>query len=361
MKRVVSVLSLALAILVAASGCAANGGLNEVFSGDGKNIVEYFGEECSCQTILDDLKNLDMNHEPSYAGLSHTSALNQDTNTVVHQYFDGEKLVYQVYENYGEEGFTYYTQSVSGKELEVSYYTEEGKINSVAAKSDDYTVLFENPDSKMPCGAEKVYITATKKGDTELPETISYEIDGKTVSLSSTDYYGDGEYRFYTSDVEKNKISSEGKGIKFEKSDSEPDSELTQLLSSAAKTSRVQTILGEHVFSYKNTDKGMKWFMKCGAYVIFDSEDEARKFVADNNLKVGTNVFVGSAYSVSDRFYVEFRDVYLAVADSFEYIGKGINEFVFEEFDDKSFADISFNADGEITGLKSDNSILSVY
>lgn len=329
----------------------------EKFTDKGEKIISSFGSGFDYKSILEDNSEIDFKLKPDLDKSKYTVKNVKDeqnsTNTV--QYYKDSKLVYEVLEGFGEECYVNYTKTKSGKDAKVYYYHANGEIFKVFVETASSRTSYDRFDKSKNSEPQTIIVEAKKKTTGKLEESVMYTIDSGVVTLEEARYYGDGGYMLYASWIDIDNKLDEHEEVKFADEKVTVSADVMKQIN-ANSVYVVQTLIGPH----KLTNNGGKWYMTSDLYVLFSDEAQAKGYANKNGL---------SADSVSNdcvcddsTYYVKYKDVTLPFSSSFKLNGADtFDDFAAAEFDDKTFADISVNANNEITAIDYNNSVLSYY
>lgn len=329
----------------------------EKFTDKGKKIIALFGDKYSYKKILEDASVIDLKLKPDLNKSKYTIKNKKDeqnsTNTV--QYYKNGTLVYEVLEGFGEECYVNYTKTKSGKDAKVYYYHANGEIFNVIVETEGSRTSFDRFDKSKNGEAQVIIVEAKKKTAGRLDESAMYTIDEGTVVLEDACYYGDGGYMHYTSWVNIDNKLEEDEEVKFASEKVTVSSDVMNQIR-ANSVYVVQTLIGPH----KLTSNEGKWYMTSDLYVLFSDEAQAKGYASKNGLSGDS---VSNDYACDDStYYVKYKNVTLPFSKNFKLNGAdSFDDFAAAEFDDSTFADISVNADNEITAIDYNNSTLSRY
>ena len=214
----------------------------------------------------------------------------EESDTSIDYYYDGEKLVYTDYNGFGEDAFTVYPAEDqvlmctddNGKRVDVTFNTKIG----------DFSVCV-SPDDEMD---EKLYYGCSRLRVSLLPEDDDddvYPFSQYLVDTESGEVYieygryqsADKSWYTYYFDLETGGTSD----LLYEKmaEDTQPniagESALVKGIFSAG-ASAVQVELGMgHKFCFTEGEKGEKqWYLKAPFYAFFDNKDKCDKFLRNH-------------------------------------------------------------------------------
>ena len=156
----------------------------------GDNLMKTnFEKIFTLKDIMNDIAKIDIDMEMSSVSALEKKTETAEDGTSIDYYYRGDDCIYAVYNGYSENLWKYFTTSVSGTPLVVSFWDEDEKpVTSIETDLDtldySYKVTFWNVDSTLDNGAETVDIEVTK-GD----EMYKLTIDGNYYFLSEAVYY----------------------------------------------------------------------------------------------------------------------------------------------------------------------------
>ena len=199
-------------------------------------------------------------------------------------------------------------------------------------------------------------ITAEKKTDSKLNESIMYSAYDGFILVEKALYFGKDGYIDYFSWIGIDDKLHENVDVKFAELKSSTDEDTVKKIKSDMDISVIQTLMGRHRLAYKND----KWFITTDLYVLFSDKNGAKKYAEKNGISKEN---ISNEYALNDgTFYVIYKDITLPISEKFKLNGDGdFNKLAMSEFDDLTFADIITDDSGQVTEISYNNSTLSCY
>lgn len=355
MKKSVKIASLFIAVMLLFCACSVNGqgNDNKIVTDDGADKAnQKFSDMMSFDDIMSDIKNIDLYYEPDFDGLTVQTEKDDESATAVKYYYDGDTLVYAVYEGYGEDCFDYYTASKQGRELTVKYVNEESERFSVDVSCKDYSISFSELDKKDKYGAKYITASAEEPAENDFSRSVTYTYENSNEYISQGFYYEeDGYHRYSAYPTEDNKIESEDTVI-YKKADSV---NVNESLPSMLKDYRVKNgelALGTHTLEYTQNANGEKsWYVVADVYAVFDDRFKALEY----SEKYGIDV--QKSETDEDYWVAKFEGTALPVSDSFDdFFG-----FAKQEINDYYYCALIFDDDGRLKDLDPSSAKLTYY
>lgn len=350
MKQLFKVCSIILAMVILFCACSSNEtkNINVMDESNGK-----FDDMVSFNDIIKDVKNVDFYLPLDTNGLTEKVEKDDESATAVKRYYDGDILVFAIYEGYGENCFDYYTKSESDKDITVKYIYQDGSVFSVDVSCDDYSISFSELDKKAEYGAKTIYATAGKSADNDFPKYVSYAYENGKAYVSCGCYYDTDGYHYYSAYPIDDKGNIEAEDVLryqlVEKADVDK-SIYTKL--NDYRVNDVEICFGEHRLEYtENPDGSKNWFIVANVNAVFNDRAKALEF----SDKYGIDVDVSD--TDDDYFIAKFDGVTLPVSDKFE----DFFEFASQEVNDYYYCSVIFDKDGAVKKLDSSTSALSYY
>lgn len=213
----------------------------------------------------------------------------EESDTSIDYYYDGEKLVYTDYNGFGEDAFTVYPAEDqvlmctddNGKRVDVTFRATLGDYSVSVSPADDM-------DEKYYYGSKALYVTIYGEDDEDISAFSQYYVDTESgeVYVEYGRYQSaDKSWYTYYFDLETGGTSD----LLYEKmaEDTQPniagESALVKGIFSAG-ASAVQVELGMgHKFCFTEDEKGEKqWYLKAPFYAFFDNKDKCDKFLRNH-------------------------------------------------------------------------------
>ncbi len=338
MKKLVSVLLVIASIFLFAS-CSgpekAKVELNEELSAK-------FADAMSLDEILKDVSKIDMHHKMNTEGLTPEKTEDKENSTaeIYYKNSDGE-TVYIEHEGFGEKGFSYFTESASGKELKVDYYEE---MNEVVASTDEYKVWFGSVNDSAEYGAESITVSSRLKSDYLLGENIQYGRNEDEWFVEAATCFTDDGYKQYVYWFEDNENGGEYKidgNILYDRVTQEPQDDI-KVLTDEKITVKPEFVAGCNRFSYLDSPDG-KWYLTADFVLTFE-DMETRDYFAGKYGLTDEN----SQGNESDAITLRTGKLTVPIADDCE----GFEEMIkMTEIDDCFYVSVSLNDSGEISEI----------
>lgn len=332
----------------------------ENYAAKGKKIASAF----NYKAVLEDVSEIDLYQKrPDFSKFTKKTVVDPDSSTRIDRYYKGGTLVYEVYNDFGERGYFHYTKTKSGKPLQVMYWDDIDckKLEEITMKGDGFSLIFRQLNKAKPCGADEIYITVENKRANDLPDTANFEINKDTVTITDAKLYTGSDYISYYANKDASGKLAEGQTTMFSVCKSEISTDAVKKIQSETTPVILQTLVGNHKLSYKQNGANKNWFITCDLYIVFNTKEDADSFVGKNGLSSNPSVSVENENCTGDSWYVRYKDVTLGIADGFKAGSKSFSEFALDEFNDLTFANITFNSNCQVTNLNYDNSVLSYY
>lgn len=366
MKQYLSVLLslvMVLALILCAAGCTNPKNIDQTVAGPLKYIGDRdlkakFDSITAIGNILDEVSVIDLNMEMSNIdGLEVETETNEEDSTSIDYYFRNEELIYVVYNGYGENVWEYHTTSKSGSPIYASFW-DEGVGSQVRIDNDDdslgydFTVIYENVSSDFSGGAEKIFVTVSKDG-----ESFTYCVDGNHYYISSAYYWKDGALHKYSADAENEKLTYKYDEEIVSGEVPEIDSSDKDMLNAGISSTGFESLnllFGSHK-SYMSKDG--KLFINIETTLLFDSKNNAQQVIYNmQNVGVKASNFTVEENSNGEGYVVAVGTCFFSFTKDYQ---SSALEYVTNEFDDYVYKTVTLDDNGEISMM--DNSSLSYY
>lgn len=273
-----------------------------------KKVLAHFEQYMSVDDVLKDVEKIDLYHKMDTKGLTYKKVEDKDNSTTTIYYYDGEKLVYEQYEGFGEAGFAHYTKSKSGKDVKVNYYDD----NDVRIGCSEYSVAFWRLNKKAKYGADNLNITVGKlNNNSPLGEYVNYYYDGSVWTIENCVYLADDGLHKYSAyiNVDSGKLQ-EYDNLLFQKVNSADTSLIKKLIAYFGDTPFIMDLnMGGHKISYIDNGKTQQWYYTGSAIFTFDKYEDAQAFAKEFGVTAEDGLY-DEAYS-----YVSIK-VTLAINNS---------------------------------------------
>ena len=270
MKKIITVL-VCLCLTASAAACSLNTEKAEILGSE--EVIKAFFDCPHPDDVLKDCGKINFDLRPDFKGLTKKTDKDEENSTVTENWYNSRgKLIYSVYEDFGEDTFDYYTKSLSGKVLTLRYCLNEGETYWVTATTDGYKAHFDEISDN---GAEDIYIEVFRPGNDF--ETVSYwKKDGRWKTDSAVyfceeglaQYYGcsdDGSEDYGTEIIAQKAESVELSGIS-------DDLYYVAPLQCSARSCRI---------SYTENESGREWYLTAPFIYQFENEEAAKRFSAE--------------------------------------------------------------------------------
>ncbi len=292
MKRILC-LVISVAIFASLCSCASFKPRLEFIAAEQSGMLD------SQETVLEALKAFrkadpfckrpDPENDAEFKNYRKQTDTDDEYDTSVDYYYDGDKLIYADYNGYGEDSFAIYLDD--GRSLVCT--DDEGKRVDVIfmATLGDYSVSVspaDELDEKYYYGSKALYVTVKPVNDEDITAFSQYYVDVESgkIFIQHSRYQGDDNswYEYYF-DLETGGSSN----LIYERLDDgvQPtiagESSLPKNVSSVGAVA-VQIELGMgHKFCFTEDENGEKqWYLKAPLYAIFDDEDKRDKFLRNH-------------------------------------------------------------------------------
>lgn len=292
MKRILC-LFISIAIFACLCSCAA-------FKPRLKFIeAEQAGLLDSQETVLEALKAFrkadpfckhpDPENDAEFENYRKQTDTDDENDTSIDYYYDGDKLIYADYNGYGEDSFEIH---IDGGGSLVCTDDEGERVDVIfRATLGDYSVSVspaDEMDEKYYYGCKALYVTIKPVKDEDITAFSQYYVDtesGKVYIEYGRYQSADMSWYTYYFDLETGGASD----LLYEKLDdgAQPtiagETSLPKSISSVGSVA-VQIELGMgHKFCFTEGEKGEKqWYLKAPLYAIFDDKDKRDKFLRNH-------------------------------------------------------------------------------
>lgn len=307
-----------------------------------EELSAEFADAMTLDEIMNDVRKIDMHHKMNTDGLTSERVEDKENSTAETYYknSDGE-TIYIEHEGFGENGFSYFTKSASGKKLKVGYYEE---MNEVVASTDDYTVHFGSVNDSAENGADVISVTARLESDYILDESISYAPGRNGWFVDTACCFTDEGYKQYVYWFEDNENGGEYKidgSVLYKRITEEPSTDIT-VLTDEKITVMPEFVAGCSRFSYLDSPDG-KWYLTADFVLTFEDE-ETRDYFAKKYGLTNEN----SQGNESEAITLRTGEITVPVADDCE----GFEDMIrMTETDDCFYVSVALDDSGEIVEM----------
>lgn len=339
MKRIfVILLTFVLSITMSACGSLGKPDITVSNSDEITSLTDSFKGTMTPQQALDELKGLDLSGKKvKYSGLEYEKVTDDENGTAVTYYLKDGVRTYAVYDGYGEDCVDFYTKTNSGYDATVKYIfpgTDNASADVTFEINDYiYNVSYESINSSVYYGAESIYITVTRKGET-FDEYLTY-----SVCFTDKEYSADLVLARYIDEngAYRSLVSGEDDDIIVEKLNSEieicdiPSEDLTN----------TEILMGPHK-AYIGENNEI--YIETTLLRLFSEDAGIDEFVKEYDFTKGKDV--------DDEVDLAYKDVALKFSDNCEIEGyENVYDFVTAEWNDYVYMSVSFNESGEISNV----------
>jgi len=369
MKQYLSIilsLILALSLILTAAGCTGNRDTTQTTVGTFKYIGDRelklkFDSITTISAILDDVSVIDLDMEMgSITGLDKETEEDVENSTSIDYYYRNKELIYAVYNGYGENVWKYYTTSKAGTPIIASFW-DEGNGPSVTIETNDdelgyaYNIHFENVSKDFSNGAEKIYVTASKGG-----ESFTYLVDGEKYYISSAVYWKDDALHSYLADADNGKLTYNYDEVVISSNIPEVDSadkEMLEVGISSDGFMSANLLLGTHEI-YMNKEGDI--YISAETTLIFGSYKDAEQAIFNmQDIGVKASDFTVDDSYGEDIYAVDVGTCVFAVSKEYKDAVNEFSNLAIEEFDDWAFYELELDENGDILSMK--HASISIY